>query len=76
MVEAAPGLLVRLKFCVFNPVADVETWYEPASVLAVKVGAVAKPLALVVTMLDAAKDPVAPVDGTPNVKGIPAMGLP
>ena len=60
----------------FNPVADVETWYEPATVLADNVGAVAKPLALVVTMLDAAKDPVAPVEGTPKVTGIPAMGLP
>src|SRR5947207_1090527 len=75
MLLAGPGLLVRLKLAGEpTPEAVALTLKLPAVVLAVKVGAVATPLALVETVGELAKVPEAPLAGAVNVTVTPDTG--
>jgi hypothetical protein len=77
-LDAAPALLVRLKFAAVNPVAPAVTLYVPETVFAVNVVAVARPLALVVVVVvfvPLANVPLAPLAGAVNVTDTPLTGL-
>src|SRR5258708_39891811 len=67
MLAGAPAVLVIEKLAGATPLAAAATVYEPATVLAVNVGAVATPLALVVTVALAPNVPEAPEPGAVNV---------
>jgi hypothetical protein len=81
MDAGVPARLVRLKLTVVRPDALAATRYGPPTVLfEVNAGAVATPLAFVVTVAvapapGAANAPLAPVDGAVNVTETPAMPL-
>src|SRR5260221_10326920 len=75
MLAGAPGVLVIEKLAGATPLTVAVTEYEPATVLAVNVGAVATPLALVVTVALAPNVPEAPDNGAANVTLTPAIGL-
>jgi|SRR5580692_517618 hypothetical protein len=82
MLAGGPALLVRLYAAfVARPVTEAFTVYAPAVEFAVKAGAVATPLALVVKVAvapvpGAANIPLAPLAGAVNVTEAPLIGLP
>ena len=78
-LAGAPGVLVRVKVALLAPVVDAMMLTVPATVLAVKVEAVATPLELVTAVVVAvllAKVPLAPEAGAVKVTVTPGMGLP
>jgi hypothetical protein len=78
-VAADPAVLVRLNVVGVAGLQEADTVYVPALLLAVKVDAVATPVAIVaavvVTVL-LANRPLAPVDGAVNVTVAPWMATP
>src|SRR5258706_194849 len=75
-VVTPAGVLVSEKFAgVATPLVDAVTVYEPDVVLAVNAGAVATPLALVITVGLAVNVPEAPEPGATNVTLAPGTGL-
>src|SRR5260221_2005392 len=75
MLAGGPAVLVIEKLAGATPLAVAVTEYEPATVLAVNVGAVATPLALVVAVALAPNVPEAPEPGAANVTLTPGIGL-
>jgi len=75
MLASAPGVLVIEKLAGATPLTVAVTVYEPAVVFAVNAGAVATPLALVVTVALAPNVPEAPEPGAVNVTLTPGIGL-
>lgn len=68
IVAGTLGLFVRLKLAaVATPVTDAVAVKAPPVELAVNAGAVATPLAFVVTTTEPPKVPLAPLPGTANV---------
>ena len=79
MLAAGPGRLVKLNDAgVLTPLTDAVTAKLPATVLAVKAGAVATPLAAVsaVAVNMPENVPLAPVTGAVNVTLTPPTALP
>jgi hypothetical protein len=76
IAEAAPAVLVKLKFTDPTFAADAVKVKLPALPFAVNVGAVAIPDALLVTVDDPLNDPLDPFIGAANVTETPETGLP
>lgn len=75
-MAAGTLVIVRLKEATpATPAADAVTLKLPGRWLAVKVGAVAMPTALVDTVADSLKTPDEPLGGAVKVTGTPASGL-